>query len=128
MVDYSLWRAPADTCDEWVDGMNDLSGHVTRTPVGTPGPTILGRFPSHHEPDPVPNSTGTTKDTSMEAQGQQKSLFATAQAFLPTLSTTKAYLPQGVTAYLPSSETLTTPTSNPPFPHYHPGLRPSPQA
>ncbi|KAJ6592878.1 hypothetical protein B0H19DRAFT_1245688 [Mycena capillaripes] len=108
---------PQTPANEWADGMNDLiSGHVTRTPVGTPGPAVPGAFPSHLEPDPVPNSTGTANDASM---GAHESLFATAQSFLPTLATAKAYLPQGVAAYLPSSETLTTPASEsslPPLP------------
>ncbi|KAJ6592905.1 hypothetical protein B0H19DRAFT_1365195 [Mycena capillaripes] len=103
---------PQTPASEWAEGMTDLlSGHVTRTPVGTPGPAVPGGFPSHLEPDPVPNSSENTNGASVNGEEPLDSLLASAQAFLPTMATAKAYLPQGVAAYLPSSETLTTPAS-----------------
>ncbi|KAJ7026901.1 hypothetical protein C8F04DRAFT_1238406 [Mycena alexandri] len=96
---------PDTPADEWADGMNEFIGtHVTRTPVGTPGPAVPGAFPAHLEPDssssqPSPGGGITVAN----AQEQASALLASAQAYLPSLETAKAYLPQGVAAYLPST-------------------------
>ncbi|KAJ7605441.1 hypothetical protein DFH06DRAFT_1252837 [Mycena polygramma] len=110
---------PSTPASEWAEGMNDILGsHVTRTPVTTPGPAVPGGFPAHLEPDPQP-ALSTEKDPvngQGQGQAQDGSLLESAQAYLPTLATAKAYLPQGVAAYLPSPEPLTSEASLPPLP------------
>ncbi|KAJ7016177.1 hypothetical protein C8F04DRAFT_1407606 [Mycena alexandri] len=96
---------PDTPADEWADGMNEFIGtHVTRTPVGTPGPAVPGAFPAHLEPDASPSDASPGGGiTVANAQEQASALLASAQAYLPSLETAKAYLPQGVAAYLPST-------------------------
>ncbi|KAJ7915766.1 hypothetical protein B0H13DRAFT_1610070 [Mycena leptocephala] len=88
LVPGALPQTPAS---EWAENMKDvLGGHVTRTPVGTPGPAIPGGFPAHLKPD--------TPD-----DAPQGTLLASAQSYMPSLATAKAYLPQAVAAYLRAS-------------------------
>ncbi|KAJ7022205.1 hypothetical protein C8F04DRAFT_1402467 [Mycena alexandri] len=96
---------PDTPADEWADGMNEFIGtHVTRTPVGTPGPAVPGAFPAHLEPDASPSDASPGSGiTAASAQEQASALLASAQSYLPSLETAKAYLPQGVAAYLPST-------------------------
>ncbi|KAJ7023183.1 hypothetical protein C8F04DRAFT_1306130 [Mycena alexandri] len=96
---------PDTPADEWAGGMNEFIGtHVTRTPVGTPGPDVPGAFPAHLEPDSSPSHPSPGAGiTAARAQEQASALLASAQAYLPSLETAKAYLPQGVAAYLPST-------------------------
>ncbi|KAJ7742863.1 hypothetical protein B0H16DRAFT_1562594 [Mycena metata] len=45
---------PTTPAEEWADGMNEFIGtHVTRTPVGTPGPAVPGAFESTPVSAPV---------------------------------------------------------------------------
>ncbi|KAJ7714491.1 hypothetical protein B0H16DRAFT_1807840 [Mycena metata] len=92
---------PATPADEWADGMNEFIGtHVTRTPLWTPGPAVPGAFPAHLESE---SDSSTPKITAANAQEQASALLASAQSYLPSLEQAKAYFPQGVVAYLPSS-------------------------
>ncbi|KAJ7714493.1 hypothetical protein B0H16DRAFT_1899071 [Mycena metata] len=103
---------PATPADEWADGMNEFIGtHVTRTPVGTPGPAVPGAFPAHLESE---SNSSTPKITAANAQEQASALLASAQSYLPSLEQAKAYLPQGVAAYLPSSPAQSPPTASAP--------------
>ncbi|KAJ7108004.1 hypothetical protein C8R43DRAFT_1044451 [Mycena crocata] len=78
---------------EWAEDMNDILGaHITRTPVGTPGPSVPGGFSALSEPDGA----------------QDASLLETAKAYLPAqdvmqraLGNAKAYLSEEVGAYFP---------------------------
>ncbi|KAF7350732.1 hypothetical protein MSAN_01634300 [Mycena sanguinolenta] len=93
---------PQTPVSEWAESMTDLlSGHVTRTPVGTPGPHVPGEFPSHLEPDSeaVSNTTGNA-DADAGAKERGATFLETAQA---TLAAATAYLPPGLASYLPSS-------------------------
>ncbi|KAJ7714495.1 hypothetical protein B0H16DRAFT_523432 [Mycena metata] len=81
--------------------MNEFIGtHVTRTPVGTPGPTVPGAFPTHLESE---SHSSTPSVTAANAQDQASALLASAPLYLPSLEQAKAYLPQGVATYLPPS-------------------------
>ncbi|KAJ7758737.1 hypothetical protein B0H16DRAFT_643171 [Mycena metata] len=103
---------PATPADEWADGMNEFIGtHVTRTPVGTPGPAVPGAFPTHLESE---SDSSMPKITAANAQEQASALLASAQSYLPSLEQAKAYLPQGVAAYLPSSPAQSPPTASAP--------------
>ncbi|KAJ7202685.1 hypothetical protein B0H12DRAFT_1225732 [Mycena haematopus] len=103
---------PQTPVSEWADNTNDLlGGHVTRTPVGTPGPAVPGRFFSQTEPDPESVSNTLQANAGVGAQKPEQeregtSLLATAQA---TLAAATTYLPPGLAAYLPSNPSEVSP-------------------
>ncbi|KAJ7915776.1 hypothetical protein B0H13DRAFT_2324042 [Mycena leptocephala] len=85
---------PQMPASEWAKNMKEvLNGHVTRTPIGSPGPDVLGGFPAHLEPDVEPSVEQVPQDT----------LLVTAQSYIPSLATVKVYLPQAVATYLHAS-------------------------
>jgi hypothetical protein len=89
---------PQTPSKEWAENMTDLLGsHVTRTPVGTPGPDIPGGFPAHLEPDVDAVDAPSSADASPKPVEEDSGLLATAQA---TLAAATAYLPPGLAAYL----------------------------
>jgi hypothetical protein len=89
---------PQTPSKEWAENMTDLLGsHVTRTPVGTPGPDIPGGFPAHLEPDADAVDAPSSADASPKPVEEDSGLLATAQA---TLAAATAYLPPGLAAYL----------------------------
>ncbi|KAJ7066886.1 hypothetical protein B0H15DRAFT_736080, partial [Mycena belliarum] len=86
---------PQTPAGEWAESTHGvLDSHVTRTPLGTPGPDIPGAFPGALAEETPPREAG------------DKTLLDTAKGYLPAqadvaraLSGAKAYLPQGVAAY-----------------------------
>ncbi|KAJ7463977.1 hypothetical protein FB451DRAFT_1492032 [Mycena latifolia] len=95
---------PQTPAGDWADSTNGVLGaHVTRTPVGTPGPDVPGAFPNAFADEHRPGDATDMKQA-------QESLLESAKAYLPAqadvaraLSGAKAYLPQGVAAYFPDS-------------------------
>ncbi|KAJ7511403.1 hypothetical protein B0H11DRAFT_871162 [Mycena galericulata] len=84
---------PQTPAAEWADSVQDsLGAHVTRTPVGTPGPKVPGGWNDEVEP-----ATGDVTDLRTYIPGQEDVQRA--------LDGAKAYLPQGVAAYLPGTGT-----------------------
>ncbi|KAJ7358345.1 hypothetical protein DFH08DRAFT_1075472 [Mycena albidolilacea] len=101
---------PQTPSSEWAENMTDLLGnHVTRTPVGTPGPDIPGGFPAHLEPDDDAVNATSSDDASRNAESKPSQedggIIATAQA---TLAAATAYLPPGLAAYLPAASSEST--------------------
>ncbi|KAJ7511390.1 hypothetical protein B0H11DRAFT_1674481, partial [Mycena galericulata] len=83
---------PQTPAEEWADSLQDtLDSHVTRTPVGTPGPKLPGGWNDEVEP-PTSNGKATAPDLRTYLPAQEDVQRALAGA--------KAYLPQGVAAYL----------------------------
>ncbi|KAJ6476988.1 hypothetical protein C8R45DRAFT_368487 [Mycena sanguinolenta] len=94
---------PQTPVDEWAENMTDLlAGHVTRTPVGTPGPDVPGSFPSYLEPDPAPVSNSADAG---ETKREGSSFLEDAQAMLAAAT---SYLPPGLASYLPSNTSQVT--------------------
>ncbi|KAJ7748311.1 hypothetical protein DFH07DRAFT_1062574 [Mycena maculata] len=94
---------PQTPAGEWADNLTDMmEGHVTRTPVGTPGPKIPGSWTDEPELDSTSNATAPPD----------------LRAYLPAQSDVqrvvdgaKAYLPQGVASILPGTNADTETTS-----------------
>ncbi|KAK7057867.1 hypothetical protein R3P38DRAFT_2843446 [Favolaschia claudopus] len=95
---------PQTPVSEWAENMTDMLGsHMTRTPIGTPGPDVPGGYPSHTEPD-IESVTSSMKAETpgfdKRTPAKEATLLETAQA---TLAAATAYLPQSVAAYLPTT-------------------------
>ena len=105
---------PQTPASDWAESTNDVLGaHVTRTPLGTPGPSAPGAFPD-----------ALAEEASYADAAKEQTLLATARQYFPAqedvagalesaktylpgqddvaraLESAKAYLPAGVAAYL----------------------------
>ncbi|KAJ7926857.1 hypothetical protein B0H13DRAFT_2265773 [Mycena leptocephala] len=88
---------------------NLLVAHITLTPLGAPGPTasVPGAFPH-----------ALAEETTYGDVAKEQTLFESAKAHLPAQTdvarSLRAYLPLGVAAYLPDSESLSSVLLHPP--------------
>ncbi|KAJ7040866.1 hypothetical protein C8F04DRAFT_1230597 [Mycena alexandri] len=88
---------------------NLLAAHITLTPLGVPGPTatVPGAFPP-----------ALAEETTYGDIAKEQTLFESAKAHLPAqrdvVRSLRAYLPLGVAAYLPDSESLSSVLLHPP--------------
>jgi len=101
---------PSTPASEWAKSTNNiLDAHKPSTPLDMPGPRIPGSFPEENASE----------------QDNGDALLDTAKAYLPAQDevqramtnagqTAKAYLPESVAAYFPSSESELKPP-RPPF-------------
>lgn len=95
---------PSTPASEWADSTNGvLAAHVTSTPLDPPGPDVPGAFPGFDAEAPATNSEETMVDT---AKAYLPAEADVQRAITNAGQTAKAYLPQGVAAYLRESRHL----------------------